>query len=1037
MMMRIDLWFLLLLAAAPAAYTWWSGRAIRRSLDDPTLPDLLLARQRRMIHVTLVAVIASVFVTAPLAFGLVAVLGVLAAQYPIRRAVYGDTWSFAQYLRFTSFSFIAFGGLWLFPLIMSGIVVQLVTAWMPERSANQIMVGLALGVVASAVYLVWHRNFVRVWLELHQASPIDEASPHAALLPRFRAVLERAGARLPVHPTAHRYGAPGGQVVNAAALCSLDVRAVAMSDTLLANLDADEATAIFAHEIAHHEHYTDALLRKRRVAAMVLALCLAAIPALQLATGSRYTFAINALFLVAILVFFARGQQGHRAHETECDLRAVELTGDADAVIRALTRIHTLSLVPRRFSQEFEREATHPSLARRIQAIRAASAVVEPARGEPTVVATTTPGAYVALDDARSYWFEGAPADASLDVAELCERATSYRALAYRELSDLRLVAERPRTIRAADLAGRSWSVGIRDEDVARVQAALDRLDVKLGSPVAEPKASGVATARTVASFLLIAAMLAGIWGTTTIVTFIAVFAPSVASLAAMAGMALGAAGLSLASGENAMPHQFAALAIVIGAALWSAWIAWKWHRAVRDGSSREIATRQTVLWTRALFAVLAIGVAISLLGLAGVSAPAALIGDPQTASAAIAVLGLGSALLVARGRAWRRAGVCLVALAAAGVAAGTVGERWSTSSNMIAWSSGRLSLVATVPIGSDAHEVSMSPGGTRYLTRRWMGGEDDSDAAYARQIVAGSIPLRAPARTFMALDAELPNEHELLVLARAGDDSLELRLERQDADSATRVVWRRALPGLPDAQLMLDAHGTRWIVRGRQSEGGRHRLATFSGAIDGSDVRQATVPADTLRGQTVFSFRDGATLVVGASPSNFGALYGRSMIVSYLAALRGNMLTWTLWRLERDGSRVVMRMRGYPTCAASAEEDVAVCAEQGRRSTRVWRIERDAVTDLGQLSRRFDRATTSPGGTVVASSYTGRTIAIVDAARRRGIRTTLPGDDHTYVREVSAADDVVMAVLATAHGQQLAVYRLSADAPAGRIARR
>jgi hypothetical protein len=67
-------------------------------------------------------------------------------------------------------------------------------------SANQILLGLALGIVASAVYLVWHRNFVRVWLALHQGSPLDAAGPHAALLPRFRAVLERAGTRLPGTP---------------------------------------------------------------------------------------------------------------------------------------------------------------------------------------------------------------------------------------------------------------------------------------------------------------------------------------------------------------------------------------------------------------------------------------------------------------------------------------------------------------------------------------------------------------------------------------------------------------------------------------------------------------------------------------------------------------------------------------------------------------------------------------------------------------------------------------------------------------------
>ena len=138
-----------------------------------------------------------------------------------------------------------------------------------------------------------------------------------------------------------------------------------------------------------------------------------------------------------------------------------------------------------------------------------------------------------------------------------------------------------------------------------------------------------------------------------------------------------------------------------------------------------------------------------------------------------------------------------------------------------------------------------------------------------------------------------------------------------------------------------------------------------------------------------------------------------------------GGALTWTLWRFERDGSHAVQRLRGYPTCAASTEDDVAVCVEQGRRSTRVWRVVRDTVVDLGALPRRYDRAAASQGGTVVASSYSGRAIAIVDAARRRGIRTSLPAGDYSYVRELSAANDVVLAVLGTAQGLELAVYRL------------
>ena len=60
-------------------------------------------------------------------------------------------------------------------------------------------------------------------------------------------------------------------------------------------------------------------------------------------------------------------------HETESDLRAVALTGDPDALARALTKIHAYAHLPRRVDAEHEQQASHPSLARRIKAIRSAT----------------------------------------------------------------------------------------------------------------------------------------------------------------------------------------------------------------------------------------------------------------------------------------------------------------------------------------------------------------------------------------------------------------------------------------------------------------------------------------------------------------------------------------------------------------------------------------------------------------------------------------------------------------------------------------
>ena len=42
--------------------------------------------------------------------------------------------------------------------------------------------------------------------------------------------------------------------------------------------------------------------------------------------------------------------QKMRAHETDADLRAIELCGDAEALIRGLIRIYEINHIPRRWS---------------------------------------------------------------------------------------------------------------------------------------------------------------------------------------------------------------------------------------------------------------------------------------------------------------------------------------------------------------------------------------------------------------------------------------------------------------------------------------------------------------------------------------------------------------------------------------------------------------------------------------------------------------------------------------------------------------
>src|SRR5206468_2130849 len=80
------------------------------------------------------------------------------------------------------------------------------------------------------------------------------------------------------------------------------------------------------------------------------------------------------------------------------------------------------------------------------------------------------------------YWFEDVAADAPLELNALRDAASSYRAISYGDLTELRVgIKESERSIDATDRDGRRWRVPISPNDVPSVQAALDAIDVKLG----------------------------------------------------------------------------------------------------------------------------------------------------------------------------------------------------------------------------------------------------------------------------------------------------------------------------------------------------------------------------------------------------------------------------------------------------------------------------------------------------------------------------------------------------------------------------
>src|SRR3954452_20525649 len=91
-----------IVALLPGVVRFWRGRPLARSIDDPALPERLVANNRRNRQVT-AACCAVLLVgwprwanwTLPLV-----IVTRLVAAYPLRKLLYGETWGLGAYLAF-------------------------------------------------------------------------------------------------------------------------------------------------------------------------------------------------------------------------------------------------------------------------------------------------------------------------------------------------------------------------------------------------------------------------------------------------------------------------------------------------------------------------------------------------------------------------------------------------------------------------------------------------------------------------------------------------------------------------------------------------------------------------------------------------------------------------------------------------------------------------------------------------------------------------------------------------------------------------
>ena len=420
----------LLAAALPGLLVYLLGIRMRRRLGDPAFNERywrFRSRISKIVFFSMLALAALAWRWTPVTLPLFA-LSVWLASFPLRKTVFAEEWTLGEYLR--SRVRVTLG------VTLFWIVMLFEPALVATAGGNN------FGWVVAAM-LIWSYEYRALMTWGLEAGPIDDAE----LLAHLQAIAAKSRART---PEILAIGTPKAHFPNAFASPHPKEPRVLLSRTLLRHLDRDELAAIFAHEVAHLEQFSG---KRARFAGWGMFLLVI----LGMVMGNVGGMFGQVVWVIAILLGYARRQRRHQVHEAQCDVRAIELCGDPEALIRALTKANVLGRIPRRWDSSRERAYSHPSLARRIQSIRKASG------GAPEPMQEATIGA-MKFDAESVQWPDG-------------------RTLRYAELTAMHVrPTRRGLKLVTRDLRGKSWSTPVADADAVALEACLDRADLHLAA---------------------------------------------------------------------------------------------------------------------------------------------------------------------------------------------------------------------------------------------------------------------------------------------------------------------------------------------------------------------------------------------------------------------------------------------------------------------------------------------------------------------------------------------------------------------------
>lgn len=316
--------------------------------------------------------------------------------------------------------------------------------------------------------------------------------------PELRAALMEvdlaAGLRGEAAPEVFEYGRAEGGAANAFAVPERGRPRVGIAARLLRNLEREELAAVYAHELAHLGD--GERTRIMRIRGVLVALSLLAGVYLPITEHLGAPTGISLIcWPLLVLIALATVGRGAQHAESHCDAQAVGWLGEggAEAMIRGLVKLYDLNFTPRRVAASADKQASHPSLARRIRDLRAldgtAAAGREFGRG---FVATGGATQVLFLTDERIGVYRCADAESAARLAA-ADDVESARAFAdeteweheYDDLTELRVVPRSEAgtaTLRVIERAtGRTRDFALGRGDVGRLQPLLDEVDSRVG----------------------------------------------------------------------------------------------------------------------------------------------------------------------------------------------------------------------------------------------------------------------------------------------------------------------------------------------------------------------------------------------------------------------------------------------------------------------------------------------------------------------------------------------------------------------------